>query len=48
MENNEQLDYMNNNSTSIHVGKRIEGQILNIVNDEICRNSWVQERWNNT
>lgn len=35
MENNEQLDYMNNNSTSIHVGKRIEGQILNIVNDEI-------------
>lgn len=35
MENNEQLDYMNNNSTSIHVGKRIEGQILNIINDEI-------------
>ncbi len=35
MENNEQLDYMNNNSTSIHVGKKIEGQILNIINDEI-------------
>ncbi len=35
MENNEQLDYMNNNSTKIFVGKRIEGQIISINNEGI-------------
>lgn len=35
MENNEQLDYMNNNSTKMFVGKTLEGKIISINNEGV-------------
>ncbi|WP_040211791.1 S1 RNA-binding domain-containing protein [Clostridium polynesiense] len=35
MEDNEQLEYMNNNSTKIFIGKKIEGKIISINNEGI-------------
>ncbi len=33
MDNNEQLDYMNNNSTKIFIGKELQGKIISINNE---------------